>query len=86
VREYLFNNKNNFAAVALLAQTGDKDFKQPPLEAVITEQDKQLWDTIITSFKSVNYKTLKEEEDSTTLQQELVCAGGQCELPILSNG
>jgi ribonucleoside-diphosphate reductase alpha chain len=85
VRNYLYENKNYFAAVSLLAHTGDKDFKQPPLEAVTTEEDEKLWTKIISDFKSVNYKNLKEEEDQTTLQQELVCAGGQCELPILSN-
>jgi ribonucleoside-triphosphate reductase len=85
VREYLFINKQFFAAVSLLAHTGDKDFKQAPLEAITTEQDEQLWKSITSSFKSVNYKTLKEEDDQTSLQQELVCAGGQCELPILSN-
>jgi ribonucleoside-diphosphate reductase alpha chain len=85
VRDYLYDNKNYFAAVSLLAHTGDKDFKQAPLEAVTTEEDKKLWDKIIADFKPVNYKGLKEGEDQTALQQELVCAGGQCELPILSN-
>ena len=85
VCKYLFDNKNYFAAVSLLAKTGDKDYKQPPLEAIVTPQDEELWNRLLESFKPVNYKHLKEEDDQTTLQQELVCAGGQCELPIFSN-
>lgn len=85
VKSYLYENRQFFAAVSLLAHSGDKDFKQAPLEAVTTEEDKQKWLAITSKFVPVNYKTLKEDEDKTTLQQELVCAGGQCELPILSN-
>jgi ribonucleoside-diphosphate reductase alpha chain len=85
VRDYLYKNRFDFAAVSLLAFSGDKDFKQAPLEAIKTEEDIKLWDAITSEFKSVDYKSLKEDEDHTALQQELVCAGGQCELPILSN-
>ena len=85
VKQYLFDNKGYFAAVSLLAKTGDKDFQQAPLEAVTTPEDEAKWNDIIKHFQTVDYKQFKEEEDSTALQQELVCAGGQCELPILSN-
>lgn len=85
VAQYLFDNKEYFTAVSLLATNGDKDYKQAPLEAVTTEEDEKLWNKIMTGLKPVNYKNLKEEDDTTQLQQELVCAGGTCELPILSN-
>ena len=85
VCSYLFKNKEYFAAVALLPKTGDKDYKQAPLEAITTAQDEELWNRLVEAFKPVNYKQFKEDEDHTALQQELVCAGGQCELPILSN-
>jgi ribonucleoside-triphosphate reductase (thioredoxin) len=85
VKKYLFDNRQYFAAVSLLAHTGDKDFKQAPLEAIMTDEDEQKWAMLTGKFVPVNYKTLKEDDDKTTLQQELVCAGGQCELPILSN-
>lgn len=85
VKQYLFENRNYFAAVSLLAKTGDKDFVQAPLERVITTEDQAKWDAIMAKIKQVNYRNLKEDDDQTALQQELVCAGGQCELPILSN-
>lgn len=84
VEDYLFENKDFFSAVSLLSKTGDKDYKQAPLEDVITEEDQAKWDAIINQFKPVNYKNFKEEDDTTSVQQELVCAGGACELPILS--
>jgi hypothetical protein len=68
-----------------LAHTGDKDFKQAPLEAISTPEDEQIWYKIMKDYKPVNYTELLEEDDKTELQQELVCAGGQCELPMLSN-
>lgn len=85
VKQYLYDNRGYFAAVSLLPHTGDKDFKQAPLEAIVTPEDEQKWLAITSKFVPVNYKTLRDGEDKTTLQQELVCAGGQCELPILSN-
>jgi len=85
VVKYVFENRAFFSAVSFLSKTGDKDFKQVPLEAITTQEDEELWNKIVQDFKSVDYTKLMEEEDSTTLQQELVCAGGQCELPILSN-
>lgn len=85
VIKYVYKHRDLFSAVSFLAKTGDKDFKQAPLEAVTTEQDEVLWNKIVSDFKPVDYTKLIEDEDSTYLQQELVCAGGQCELPILSN-
>lgn len=80
VVNYLYENRNYFAAVSLLAASGDKDYPQAPMEAVITEEDEKLWTKIIESFKSVNYGDFKETEDQTNLAQELSCYGGQCEL------
>jgi len=85
ISEYLYANRNFFSAVSFLSRSGDKDFKQAPLEAITTPQDEELWNRLIKDFRPVDYTQLIEEEDHTSLQQELVCAGGQCELPILSN-
>lgn len=82
VEKYLFTNRDFFAAVSLLARTADTVFKQAPLEQTVLDEK---WYKMIMEFKSVEYRTLEESEDRTALQQELVCAGGQCELPIFSN-
>ena len=85
VAQYLFDNRDYFSAVSFLAKTGDHDFKQAPLRAVITPEDEENWYKIMKDFQTVDYTQLIEEEDRTELQQELVCAGGQCELPMRSN-
>lgn len=85
VIDYLFDNKEYFAAVSFIAKSGDKDFIQAPLENVVTKEDQEKWDNIITNFVKVDYTLLKESNDQTALQAELVCAGGQCEMPIFTN-
>ena len=85
VAKYIYENQKFFSAVSFLSKNGDKDYKQAPLEAITTPEDEELWYKIITDFKAVDYTQLMEDEDHTALQQEMVCAGGQCELPILSN-
>ena len=86
VMNYLYDNKEYFAAVALLPKTHGKLFEQMPLEEITSsEEDQTLWNKIVSEFTHIDYTQLKEEEDTTSLQQELVCAGGQCELPIMSN-
>lgn len=86
VMNYLYDNRNYFAAVALLPKTRGKIFPQLPLEEITgSSEDQTLWTNIISKFAHVDYTELREEEDATSLQQELVCAGGQCEMPILSN-
>ncbi len=86
VMNYLYENREYFAAVSLLPKTRGKIFLQLPLEEITdSPEDQQLWNKIISEFKHVDFTELKEDEDATSLQQELVCAGGQCEMPILSN-
>ena len=80
VIEYLYKNREYFAAVSLLPATGDKIYKQAPMEAITTPEDELKWSHIISSFKTVDYTQLKEKDDKTELQQELSCAGGQCEV------
>ena len=80
VAEYLFKNRDFFAAVSLLAATGDKDFKQAPKERVLTEKDEKLFNRLSSSMSKVDYTALEETHDETTLQTNLACAGGNCEI------
>lgn len=86
VIEYLYENKDYFAAVSFIGKSGDKDYIQAPLENIITEEDENKWNDIVTKFVQVDYSLLRETSDQTDLQAELVCAGANgCELPILTN-
>lgn len=80
VTKYIYENRDSFAAVSFIPKGGDKIYKQAPMEEMITEDDLKIWNDIITNFKHVDYTQLSEEDDKTALQQELSCAGGQCEI------
>lgn len=80
VIDYLFDNREFFSAVSLLPLIGDKLYKQAPLEAVTTEADEALWDKLVSGYTPVDYRKLKEEEDTTRVQESAACAGGKCEL------
>jgi len=80
VASYLYENRDYFAAVSLLAATGDKDFKQAPMEDVVTEKDEKLFNRLAKSLSPVDYTVLEEATDETSLQQVLACAGGNCEI------
>jgi hypothetical protein len=81
VIDYLYENRDCFAAVSLLPVTGDKLYPQAPMEAVATEEDEKKWTALVDQWKHVDYKALTEEDDETQLQQEVACgSNGACEL------
>ena len=80
VTKYLFENKQYFAAVSLIPACGDKLYKQAPLEAITTEDDKKKWDEIVKNYKHVDYTKLTETDDNTKIQNTISCAGGACEI------
>lgn len=80
VGEYLFKNKNLFAAVSFLPQTGDKDYKQAPLEKVETEKDEKHFQQLLKKYNKVDFTKLIESHDNTNVQEEIICAGGSCAL------
>ncbi len=80
VATYLYENRDYFAAVSLLASTGDKDFKQAPMEDITTEKDEKRFNRLSNSLSPVDYTVLEEATDETSLQQVLACAGGNCEI------
>ena len=80
VCKFIYENKEYFSAVSLLASSGDKDYKQAPMEEILTNEDADKFRNIELSFQEVDYKQLKEEEDNTNLAKEVACAGGACEV------
>jgi len=80
VSEYLWENRNHFTGVSLLAATGDKDYAFAPMEAVVTEADEARWNAIISGYKPVDYTGIIEMTDDTTLNAEMACVGGACAL------
>lgn len=80
VISYLYKNRNHFTAVSLLPKTGDKIYKQAPMEAVITKDDMQRFKKMEKELQAVDFTKLEESHDETKLQEEAACAGGQCEV------
>lgn len=78
VAELIWTNRQHFTGVALLADTGDKTFRQAPREAVESPADILRWNRI--EFTPVDYRQLAELEDRTQLADVAACAGGACEL------
>jgi len=79
VTKYLFDNRQYFCAVSLLPDFGDKLYAQAPNESVSTETDKQKYEAIIKNMSSVDYTKLQENEDETSVQATVACAGNACE-------
>lgn len=81
VISYIYKHRDCFGAVSFIPDTGDKDYKQAPLEAVTTPEDEAKFNELMAKYKVVDYTLMKESEDSTELLQEFSCVGGACELP-----
>lgn len=78
VADLIWENRRYFAGVALLADTGDKTFRQAPREGIETLDDVLRWNRI--EYTPVDYGALTEEDDHTKLVDVAACAGGHCEL------
>ncbi len=78
VVKYIYDNRDSFTNVSLLARSGDKDYAQAPYEAVTTEEDYERWIYARSSFQPVDYTLMHEDSDNTQHSQEVACAGGMC--------
>ena len=79
VIEYLFENKNYFAAVSLLPSNGDVIYAQAPFQK-IQESDLEKWNDLVNNWKHIDWTLFNEESDNTKLAETLACAGGSCEI------
>lgn len=80
VIRYLYDNRQFFAAVSLLPKSGDKLYKQAPMEEIVTPEDQAKFDDLKAKWKKLNFTQFTEDDDTTKLQQEMVCVGGACEV------
>ena len=78
VADYLWENREFFTGVSLLANTGDKDYAFSPMEKVGSEADESRWNAILSGYKPVDYTAITESSDETNLSGEVACAGGVC--------
>ncbi len=78
VQAFIWANKEYFAGISLLRETGDKVYAQAPREEVTTDADIARWNGL--AYRTVDYTALFEGTDHTTLSDTVACAGGACEI------
>ncbi len=78
VARFIWENREYFTGISLLAHSGDKTYAQAPREEVTTEEDVARWNRL--RYKPVDYTTLLEQRDDTSLKETVACAGGACDL------
>lgn len=78
VAEFIWKNRTYFTGISLLSYSGDKLYAQAPREEVVSDEDIVRWNRL--KYNKVDYTTLVEETDQTSLKDVVACAGGACEL------
>jgi len=78
VAEYLWDNREFFTGVTLISDTSDKKYAFAPNEAVVTEADEARYNQLVDGYTPVDYSSVFEDEDGTTLSAEAACVGGAC--------
>lgn len=80
VADYLWERRDNFTGVSLLADDGDMVYPFAPFEAVRSEAQERRWNELAAGYKPVDYLSMLEAEDGTNLTGEAACAGGACSI------
>jgi len=75
VGEWMWENRNYYNGLSVLPHS-DHVYKQPPFEDCSPEKFQVLLDTL----REVDLTKVVELEDETTLNGELACSGGACEI------
>lgn len=80
VIKFIYDNCEHFTAVSFMPKTGDKLYKQTPMEEVVTEEELKKFNDLMSKWNKVDYTKLIENDDITELQKEIACTGGVCEI------
>lgn len=78
--DYIWKNRDTFAALSFAPPTLDKIYPFAPRESVVSESDEIAWNGLIKLAKTVDWRKLREDEDNTKPTNEPACAGGVCEI------
>lgn len=96
VAQRLLEGREAYGGVSCLSASGDYDYPQPPFQAVYSPEEvadddphrekKRVayayWCSLRESSEPMEFSHVIEEQDNTTLSQEVACAGGACELSL----
>lgn len=77
VKEWMWENKENYTALSVLPSDGHTYFQTP-----FEEISKEKYEEMIGFLKTIDLAQVKEYEDVTTAVDNLSCAGNVCELAL----
>ena len=75
VGRWLWENKKFYNGMTILPRDGG-DYKQPPHEEISEAR----YEEMMGHIKTINMKSVTEEEDNTNLADQAACSGGSCNL------
>lgn len=75
VGNWMWENKENYAAISVLPYDGGS-YAQPPFE----DTTEEIYNNMLSKLKNIDITEVLEDGDYTDLQGELACAGGACEV------
>ena len=75
VGEWMWTNRNTFNGISVLPYDGGT-YIQAPFEDITEEQ----FNEMLTHLEAVDLSKVVEQDDNTTLNGEIACGGGGCEL------
>ena len=68
-------NRKDYTALSILPHSGG-NYVQAPFEDI----DEETYNRLFESLKEVDLSKIREVDDETTLQDELACGAGGCEV------
>ena len=80
VAKYIYENRECFSGISMLADFGDKAYQQAPMEKVETEEDAKKWNEMVSGYIPVDWSLLNESDDFTETRMSVACSGGNCSL------
>lgn len=80
VADFIYENREFFTGISLLADNGNTIYEQAPHQQIANNDDEAQWSNFLESYEKVDYTKLNEEDDNTIHKDIVACAGGQCEL------
>lgn len=80
VANFIYDNREFFTGISLLADDGHTIYQQAPHEQVRTQDDEVQWSNFLEQYEKVDYTTLNESDDNTIHKEIIACGANGCEL------
>lgn len=76
----IWENRHCLSGLTFAPSNIDKKYRNAPREAVVTEEDKNFFNYLVTHYRYVDYTKMIEESDSTSHSDVGACEGGKCSI------